>query len=367
LRVYVVIPKKYSRFIDEELALVKTLYSDRDIVGYSVVKSQPRKAYLSSRRIEELKKLEFDKLIVMDRLKPSQLVNLAREIRRDVVDRVLLILEVFAAHAGSREALLQIELAKLKYTLPLVKEAIRYAKLGELHGFLGAGRYGYEKYYLMLKKKEARLRREAENLRLIRDVQRRARRDLGLPHVIIVGYTCAGKTSLFNAITNLSLPVGPEPFTTLTPKAYRVNYRDVSFILVDTVGFIRDVPPEIIEAFYATLEEVAEADLIINVVDASKPIYSVLYEIATGSEILRKIGAHGKPVIYALNKIDKVSPSIPVLEEVAKYIGSSDAVIPVSCTKGININVLLERVRLELSKRGFLSEENIRFKIWSQA
>jgi GTP-binding protein HflX len=367
LRVYVIIPKKYSRFLDEELALVKTLYSDREIVGYEVIRSQPRKTYLSSKKIEELKALEFDKLIVMDRLKPSQLINLVREIKRDVVDRVLLILEIFAAHAGSREAQLQIELAKLKYTLPLVKEAIRYAKLGELHGFLGAGRYGYEKYYLMLKKKEVRLRRETENLRLVRDLQRRARRDLGLPHVVIVGYTCAGKTSLFNAITNLALPVGPEPFTTLTPKAYRVNYEDVSFILIDTVGFIRDVPPEIIEAFYATLEEVAESDLIINVVDISKPVYSILEEIKTGREILRKIGAHGKPVIYALNKIDKVSPSIPVLEEVAKYIGSSDAIIPVSCTKGININVLLERVRLELSKRGFLNEENIRSKIWSQA
>jgi len=368
LRVYVIIPKKYSKFLEEELALVKTLYRDKDIVGFEVVRSQARKTYLSSRKIEELKQLEFDKLIVMDRLKPSQLINLMREIKREVVDRVLLILEIFAIHAGSREALLQIELAKLKYTLPLVKEAIRYAKLGELHGFLGAGRYGYEKYYLMLKKKEARLRRETENLRLVRNVQRKARQDLGLPHVVIVGYTCAGKTSLFNVITKLAMPVGPEPFTTLTPKAYRVNYKDTSFILVDTVGFIRDIPPEIVEAFYATLEEVSESDLIVNVVDASKPLYSVIEEINTSREILRKLGAQGKPVIYALNKIDLVPATATetLLEEVGKYINDSDVVIPISCTKRINVDLLLEKICVELNKRGSFYEKDIRSEIWTQ-
>jgi len=367
LRVYVLIPKKYRRFLDEELALVKTLYRDRDIVNYEIVKSQTRKTYLSSKKLEELKQLDFDKLIVMDRLKPSQLINLMRELKREVIDRVLLILEVFALHAGSREAHMQIELAKLKYTLPLVKEAIRYAKLGELHGFLGAGRYGYEKYYLMLKKKEARLRRETENLRLIRDVQRKARRDLGLPHVVIVGYTCAGKTSLFNAITKLAMPVGPEPFTTLTPKAYRVNYKNASFILIDTVGFIRDIPPEIIEAFYATLEEVAEADLIINVIDASKPLHSIIGEINTTREILRKIGAEGKPVIHALNKID-IAPSLETtIKEVSKHVGDVNAVVPISCVKGTNIDLLLERVYVELSKRCLLNEKNLRLEIRSQA
>jgi GTP-binding protein HflX len=350
VRVYVVIPKKYSRFLEEELALVRTIY--RDILGYEVVGGRNHKTYLSTEKIKKLRELHFDKLIIMDRLKPSQLINLVREIRREVVDRVLLILEIFATHAGSREALLQIELAKLKYTLPLVKEAIRYAKLGELHGFLGAGRYGYEKYYLLLKKKEARLRRETENLRVVREVHRKARRDLGLPHVVIVGYTCAGKTSLFNAITRLMRPVGPEPFTTLTPKAFRVNYKDVSFILIDTVGFIRDIPPEIIESFYATLEEVVESDLIVNIIDISKPFHSIIEEISTGREILRRIGAQGKPVIYVLNKIDKIAfNNATLLEEISKYIGDNEVVIPVSCTKGINIDLLLEKIYMKLNKR----------------
>lgn len=341
--VFVVVPRKYEKFIDEELSLVKTIYGD--IAGFKVVKGSNPRTYLSSNTIEELNKKDFEKLVVMDALKPSQLVNLARSLKRDVVDRIMVILEIFASHAGSREAQLQIELARLKHTLPLVKEAIRYAKLGELHGFLGAGRYGYERYYLMLKRREARVRREIQRLREIRSVRRKARLEAGYPHVAIVGYTCAGKTSLFNVITGLSKPVGPEPFTTLTPKAYKVNYKDLDFILVDTVGFIRDIPPEIIEAFYATLEEVAEAELIINVVDASKPLEEIKNEISTCNSILDKIGARNIPVIYALNKIDVIDREN--LGRAVKFIrefASNKEVIPISCKIRENINLLLEEV-----------------------
>ena len=187
MRAFVVIPRKYARFIEEEMALVKTVYSE--VVGYLIVNNINARTYLSKEKINKLKELDFDKIIIMDKLKPSQFINLARELKRDLIDRILLILEIFASHAGSREALLQIELARLKYTLPLIKEAIRYAKLGELHGFLGAGRYGYEKYYLMLKRREANTRRELEKLRKVRSTRRRARLEAGLPHVVIVGYT----------------------------------------------------------------------------------------------------------------------------------------------------------------------------------
>lgn len=349
MKVFVVIPKKYLSFLDEELALVKTIYDE--VVDYIVVRNTSSKKYLSSEKLSALKNTEFNKLVVMDKLKPVQFINLARELRRDIVDRILVILEIFANHAGSREALLQIELARLRYTLPLVKEAIRYAKIGELHGFLGAGRYGYEKYYLMLKKKETRVRKELEKLREIRSIRRKARIEAGFPHIVIVGYTCAGKTSLFNVITGLSKPVGPEPFTTLTPKSYRVNYRDLSFIVTDTVGFIRDIPPEVIESFYATLEEVSEADVIVNVVDSSKDLREVVSEVETGKEILRKIGAYSKPIIYALNKIDKVSSLNNVMEAVLKHVREQDEIVPISCEKNINIDILLERIYQKLNNK----------------
>lgn len=361
MKVVVVLPRKYMDYLDEELALVKTVYSE--IVDYIVVKNTNPKTYLSSDKLEKLRELDFEKLVVLDKLKPSQFVNIAREIRRDVVDRILLILEIFANHAGSREALLQIELARLKHMLPLVKEAIRYAKLGEMHGFLGAGRYGYEKYYTMLKKREARIRREIERLRETRSIRRKSRIEAGLPHVAIVGYTCAGKTSLFNLLTGLSKPVGPEPFTTITPKSYRVVYRDLSFILTDTVGFIRDIPPEIIESFYATLEEVSDADLIINIVDASKRINDIVLEIETGREIMRKIGVHNKPIIYVLNKIDLV-PSIDKVVEavVEKTQIDREAVITISCSKKINIEKLLDRIYNSLKgvASGAVSTESVR-------
>lgn len=347
MKVFVVIPSKYTLYLDEELTLVKTVYSD--VVGYEVVRSTNAKTYISATKLEKLKGVGFDKLVVMDKLKPTQLINLVRELKRDVVDRILLILEIFASHAGSREALLQIELARLKYTLPLIKEAIRYAKLGELHGFLGAGRYGYEKYYTMLKKREARVRRELERLRGIRAARRKARIEAGFPHVAIVGYTCAGKTSLFNVLTNLSKPTGPEPFTTLSPKSCRVKHGDLDFIVTDTVGFIRDIPPEVVESFYATLEEIAEADVIVNVVDASKKINEIIGEIETSREILRKIGALNKPVVYALNKIDKLnSPLDNILREVAKHVENANDIVPISCTKKINIDTLLTKIREKL-------------------
>lgn len=361
MKVLVAIPKKYTPFLEEELALVKTIYSN--VVDYFVVKNVNAKTYLPVDKAEKLKNMDFDKLVVMDKLRPSQLINLARELKKEVVDRILIILEIFADHAGSREALLQIELAKLKHTLPLVKEAIRYAKLGELHGFLGAGRYGYEKYYLMLKRKEARVRRELEKLREVRGTRRKARSEAGFPHIAIVGYTCAGKTSLFNAITGLSKPVGPEPFTTITPKAYRVEYNGLSFIVTDTVGFIRDIPPEVIESFYATLEEVVEADVVVNVVDASKKLNDVITEIETSKEILRRIGAYNKSIIYALNKIDKVESLNTVLELVSKHVREQqDDVVAVSCAKKINIDLLLDKIYRKLMNERLQNrdEESIR-------
>lgn len=356
LKALVVIPWKYMDFIEEELALVRSVYDE--LADSIIVKSTNSKTYLTSEKIEKIKSLDFDVLVVMDKLKPSQLVNLAREIKREVVDRILVILEIFASHAGSREALLQIELARLRHTLPLVKEAIRYAKLGELHGFLGAGRYGYEKYYTMLKRREARVRRELERLREIRELRRKSRIEAGLPHVAIVGYTCAGKTSLFNILTGLDKPVGPEPFTTLNPKSYRVTYKGFDFIVTDTVGFIRDIPPEIIQSFYATLEEVADSDLVIDVVDVSKKPSDVIVEVETSIDILRRVGAYGKPIIFALNKIDRVSDINPVLDSLQRYIREQDQVVPISCLKGANINNLLDKVHEVLSKR--LNQGNTR-------
>jgi len=351
LRVVVAVPRKYMEYLDEEISLVKTVYPHvEDVV---VVKKPYRKTYVPMTSLNDLKSAGFDKLIVMDTLKPSQIINLARELKRDVEDRLMLILEIFANHAGSLEAKLQIELARLRHTIPLIKEAIRYAKIGEMHGFLGSGEYGFEKYYFMMKRRENRVRKEIERIRRTRALRRMRREELGYPHAAIIGYTCAGKTTLFNKLTGMSKPVGPEPFTTLTPKSYKIRFNTIEAVVTDTVGFIRDLPPEVIEAFYATLEEVAESDLILNVIDTSKPLERIIGEVETASSILAKIGSQGKPIIYVLNKIDLVSGEKvgEVVEKLSKALNDpGDSIIPVSAEKNINMNELILTVEASLRK-----------------
>jgi len=361
--VAVVIPSKYKKYIDEELSLVKVVYPNLNNVLF--VKKPNPKYYVPADKLDLLKEDGVEKIIIMDRVKPAQIVNLMREVRKEVIDRVLLILEVFEHHAGSLEAKLQIELARLKHQLPLIREAIRYAKLGELHGFLGAGRYGYEKYYTMLKTREARIREKLAKIRKLRVTRRMKRSELGYPHVAIVGYTCAGKTTLFNKLTHNSKPVGPEPFTTLSPKSSRIAYDGVEFIVTDTVGFIRDFPHEIVEAFHATLEEIKFSDILIHVIDVSKPLIHILKDLEEAKHILSRIGVHGKPTVLALNKIDLINES--KLEETISCLKSKvlsfETLIPISAEKGINIDKLLRQIKsiLEEQKVG----EDLRFKVWT--
>ncbi len=357
----VIIPSKYKEFLEEELTLVKTVYSNINKV-YIIRKPNP-KYYISLNKLEEIKNNESSKIVIMDKVKPSQIINVMRETKKEVLDRVLLILEIFALHAGSKEAKLQIELAKLKHQLPLIKEAIRYAKLKELHGFLGAGRYGYEKYYTMTRKREARIRRELEELRKTRALRRQKRRELGYIHVAIVGYTCAGKTTLFNTLTRLNKPVGPEPFTTLSPKSRAVEILGHKVIFTDTVGFIRDLPPEIIESFYATLEEIIDANIIIHVVDFSKDTSRIIKEVIETRKILEKIGIHGKPIILALNKIDLVDSIDEKINAILKHLENNEIIIPISAIKKTNIEKLLWFIKQVIAGKSI--DKNICAKIWA--
>ncbi|MEZ0394379.1 MAG: GTPase HflX [Desulfurococcaceae archaeon] len=349
----VVMPARYRDRADEELGLVKVVRPEIERVIF--VRRPSPDTYVSADELERLKELGPEGVVVLDALKPRQIVNLARELRAEVIDRAMLILEIFALHAGSREALLQVELARIRHSLPLIKEAIRRAKLGELHGFLGSGRYGYEKYYTYLRRKEAAIRREIESIRRAMGLRRENRARAGLPQVSLVGYTNAGKTSIFNALTGLRKPVGPEPFTTITPKAYAVEVRGTRFAIVDTVGFIRDMPSEILDAFYATLEEIKYSDAMVFVVDSSKPLSRVAEEIEEALGVLRRLRALSKPTVLALNKVDLMRQE--KIEELSKAIRATlndeiqlVAEVPVSAKKGYNLEVLAEILADVVSK-----------------
>jgi len=258
--------------------------------------------------VEQYKKDVYElKLVVYDEIKPRDYTTLMIETGVEVLDRTLLILEIFSLHAGSKEAKLQIELATLKHRLPIVREFIRRSKLKELPGFLGPGAYAINAYYKHMVFRIAKIKEELESIRKRRERERLGRQRLGYPHTAIVGYASAGKTSLFNLLTGETKPIGPEYFTTLNPKHKLVELVDgFKTFLIDTVGFIWSVPPEIIEAFHATLEEVAYADVLLFVVDISEPTYAIRRKVQEGIRILYRIGSIGKPLLAIANKVDLV-------------------------------------------------------------
>ncbi len=239
-------------------------------------------------------------------LRPGQARNLETACALRIVDRTGLVLDIFARRAISHEGKLQVELAQLQYLLPrLVGQGVIMSRLG---GGIGTRGPGEQKLEVDRRKIRARIQRVKEDLKKLethRSLLRSGRREKGFVQVAIVGYTNAGKTTLLNVLTGAKAYTADQLFATLDPKtrAQTVNGRR-DMLFTDTVGFIRDLPPFLIEAFHATLEEVAQADLIIHVVDASHPQALEQKKVAEG--ILRDLKADGKPTRVVLNKADRI-------------------------------------------------------------
>jgi len=347
---FLLIPRRDIDYLEEALALAET-------AGYRVVRVW-RVRY--SRRVGRglLEELAYEAdaegvetIIFYGDPSPSALYMLQKATRKRVIDRVTLILEIFEKHAGSREAQLQIEAASIRHKLPLIREYVRRAKMGEDPGFLGPGEYAIDRYRASLERRLVRIRRELERLRRQRVTRLEKRRKSGMLHVSIVGYASAGKTSIFNALTGEAKPVGEEYFTTLHPKHKAVEHRGRRIVLVDTVGFIRRVPPEIIEAFRSTLEEIAYADAILFVVDVSEPDRDVKEKIEAGLDTLISIGVTGieEKLVVAANKVDTLSPEEReeklrlVMEALAPYI-PKPRVVATSARTGEGLDRLLDEV-----------------------
>jgi len=256
---------------------------------------------------------EFDMLVCNEDLSPRQQRNLEGSLKVRVFDRTEVILEIFALHARTHEGRLQVEAARLHHLLPRLIGAYSYDRqVGGMRGGVGArggpGEQQIETERRRIRKRIRDLDREIEQVRSQRHQQRTGRRRAALQTAAIVGYTNAGKSTLLNALTGASVRTEHKLFATLDPTTRRLDLptgRQV--LLTDTVGFIQKLPTDLVAAFRATLEEVTEADIVIQVLDASSPV--VAEQAATVEKELAELGADDKPRVVALNKADLLGPA----------------------------------------------------------
>ena len=349
---------------DESMIELKKLCEacNIDVVGEVVQNSKKVNPtyYIGSGKVDELiayvSSLEVDILIFNNELSASQVKNIEKRVECNVVDRTALILEIFATRAKTREAKLQVEVARLQYELPRLIGA--NTKLGRQSGGVGTKNKGTGEKKLELdrrniEEKISDLNKELETLKYQRDTQRNKRKKSEIPNIALVGYTNAGKSSIMNALVDRFMKkddkrVFEKDMLFATLETYVRNIKlpnNKSFLLSDTVGFVSDLPHDLIKAFRSTLEEICEADLLLHVVDISNPSFESHIDVT--NQTLKEIGAENIPMIYVYNKIDLLD-----------IVNREDGVC-VSAKKDIGIDKLIERI----SKKVFVNYVNCKMLI----
>ena len=255
-----------------------------------------------------------DMLVFDAELSPSQVRSITNFTELKVIDRTQLILDLFAQRARSREGKLQVEMAQVKYLLPrLVGKGDALSRLMGGIGGRGPGESKLEMDRRRLRERLHRLLQDLSRIRVERRERRQPRRRLNLPILSIIGYTNAGKSTLFNALTHAAVLAEDRLFATLDPTSRRLRFpREREVIITDTVGFIKNLPKNLLEAFKATLEELEDADLLIHVVDLSNPRF--IEQMAAVDDILTSLDLQDKPVLKVFNKQDLADPNLAALQ-----------------------------------------------------
>ncbi len=295
---------------DEMKALLDTL-GVRVMREFVQRRERPHKAsFLGPGKIDEvfqeLEELEIDLIVVSGVLRPSQHHFLEMKFQKECVDRPGVILRIFADHAHTPEAIAQVTLAKLRYELPFLREWIHKAKSKNRPGFLAGGGYATDVYFEHAKTHARRIEQGLLELSRQREITRRKRREKGYSLVSLAGYTNAGKSALMNKLCESDVLVNDRLFSTLSTTTRKVKGIKGTILMTDTVGFIKDLPPDLVNAFNSTLEEIFYADLILLVLDASEDEEIINQKLATSLSVLQP-RVENRTIAVIGNKVDLLS------------------------------------------------------------
>jgi len=341
--------KASRREAEESLQELKELAvaSDLVVVG-SLIQRKPKadsRFFLGKGKLSELVVYALQKgadLLIFDgELSPAQVRVLTDYTEMKIIDRSQLILDIFARRATSREGKIQVELAQLRYLLPrLVAKNTAMSRLTGGIGGRGPGETKLEINRRRVRDRIALLNRELDKIKAQRKERRKKRKNRGSPVISIVGYTNAGKSTLINTLTKSHVKVEDRLFVTLDPTSRRLRFNGREAILTDTVGFIRDLPEDLLEAFAATLEELHEADLLLHVTDISNPM--VKDQISSVERVLHILGLERIPTILVLNKIDRLKGTQST--DLSKNLGG----IPISALDRASLSGLRKEVEARI-------------------
>ncbi len=316
---------------------------------------------LGEGKVEELKELvnsiKPDVIVYDEILRPSQNYNLASTLKTKILDREMLILEIFERRARSSESMLQVKLAQLRYEMSRAKERVRLAKMGEQPGFMGIGKFEVDVYHNDIRNRMNSTKTKLVKASKQRELHRQARKRIGFKTISLAGYTSAGKTTLFNTLTGEQKEESPNLFTTLSTTTRKIIFHDLEILISDTVGFISKLPAYMIEAFKSTLEELVYTDIVIVIIDVSDPFPELRKKFRSCVSTLDEIGVNHDKIVFALNKSDLVSKE-EIIEK-ANQLGLKDNKkwLAVSAATGQNISDLEDLVYHILEDHPIVNEK----------